>query len=238
MSIYVLVHGAWCGIWCWEKVVFFLQQAGQNTIVLDLPGRAGDITPINEISLELHANKVCDVVNLQSEPVILVGHSMGGMVITQAAEYCSDRINTLVYLCAYLPQNGQSMLDLAQTDKQSLAQHNTRIDNNGYLSLKKDAGLKDMLFADCSDRDIERAKIMLIPEPIAPMSTPVKTTEEKYGRIPRVYIECLQDKAITPYLQKQMYTKVSCQKVFSMDTSHSPFFSAPYKLVEHLISLS
>ena len=67
--------------------------------------------------------------------------------------------------------------------------------------------------------------------------TPVKTSEAKWGRVPRVYIECLRDRALTPPFQKRLYTAVPCQQVISMDTSHSPFFSAPGELVRHLTAL-
>ena len=69
------------------------------------------------------------------------------------------------------------------------------------------------------------------------MSTPISVTEGNFGRVPRVYIECLRDRAIPPALQKRMYTAMACRQVISMDTSHSPFFSAPQALVDHLLGL-
>ncbi len=86
MSTYVLVHGAWHGSWCWEKVVPLLEQAGHQVEALDLPGHGQDKTPIREITLAAYTNRVCETLDAQAEPVILVGHSLGGMVITQAAE--------------------------------------------------------------------------------------------------------------------------------------------------------
>ncbi len=238
MATFVLVHGAWHGSWCWDKVVSLLQQAGHNALTLDLPGRAGDKTSIQDLTLEAYAKKVCNVVNLQDELVILVGHSMGGMMIIQAAEYCPDKIKTLVYLCAFLPQNGQSLLDIAQTDTQGLVLPNL-VPNQpeGYLFFKENTPFKDIFYNDCSDADVKRAMAMLVPEPIAPAATPVNTTAANFGRVPRVYVECLQDKAIPAYLQKKMYTALPCRRVISMDTSHSPFFSAPEALVAHLTAL-
>ena len=72
---------------------------------------------------------------------------------------------------------------------------------------------------------------------MTPAVTPIHVTEEGFGRVPRVYIECLQDKVIPPPLQRQMYAKLPCQKVVSMNTDHSPFFSAPQKLTESLTAL-
>ncbi len=78
---------------------------------------------------------------------------------------------------------------------------------------------------------------MLLPQAAAPFATAVLTTAENFGRIPRVYIECLRDRAISPSVQRQMYTALPCRKVITMDTDHSPFFSAPEELVAHLTSL-
>ena len=99
MSTYVLIHGAWHGSWCWDKVVSLLKQAGHTAIAPDLPGHGKDKTPIPEITLQGYVQRVCETVNAQVEPVILVGHSMGGGVITQAAEECPDKLKML-FICA------------------------------------------------------------------------------------------------------------------------------------------
>ena len=82
------------------------------------------------------------------------------------------------------------------------------------------------------------ARLLLQPEAMAPLGTPIHTTPENFGRIPRVYIECLRDNAVTPAFQKEMYSVVPCQRVISMETDHSPFFSEPEELVSHLISIA
>ena len=73
---------------------------------------------------------------------------------------------------------------------------------------------------------------------MAPAVTPIHVTEEGFGRVPRVYIECLQDKVVPLPLQRQMYAKLPCQRVVSMNTDHSPFFSAPQKLTDSLTALA
>ena len=237
MSTYVLIHGAWHGGWCWEKVVPLLQKQGHTAVAPDLPAQGKDKTPIAEVSLQSYADRVCDILDAQPEPAILVGHSMGGMVITQAAEYRPDRIRTLVYLCAFLPRNGESLLQLAQTDTEGLVLPNLVPADDQQSATVRDETIKDAFYGDCSDDDVARAKSLLVAQPLAPLAAPVTTTEANFGRVPRVYIECLKDRAIPPPLQKQMYTASPCRKVIAMDTSHSPFLSAPEQLVEHLTSL-
>ncbi len=107
MATYVLIHGAWHGAWCWDKVVSLLKMKGHRVEAPDLPGHGKDRTPIGEVSLEAYAEKICKVLDAELEPVILVGHSMGGIAISQAAEYLPDKIETLVYLTAFLLRDGE-----------------------------------------------------------------------------------------------------------------------------------
>ncbi|MFQ6616959.1 MAG: alpha/beta fold hydrolase [Fidelibacterota bacterium] len=237
MSTYVLIHGAWHGGWCWDKVVPILEKEGHRVKAPDLPGHGNDKTPIPRISLQSYVDSVCQLLDAQTEPVILVGHSMGGVVITQTAEYRPEKIKTLVYLTAFLPRNGEFLLQHAEGDKEALVLPNMIMaEDQSYATVKEEA-LKEVFYGDCSHEDVTRAKSLLVAQAAAPFATPVNTTEEKFGRVPRVYISCLGDRAISPEVQEKMYRALPCEKVISMDTDHSPFFSAPEELSGHLLSL-
>ena len=237
MGTYVLIHGGWHGSWCWEKVLPLLEREGHKVEVPDLPGNGRDKTPIPEISLQAYVDSVCRVLDAQSEPVILMGHSIGGCIITQAAEYRPDKIKTLVYLAAHLLQNGESLLQVSGADTESLVLPNLIMAEDQSYATLRDEVIKDAFYGDCSNEDVARAKSLLTPQAIAPFATPINTTEENFGRVPRVYIECLRDRALSPSVQKKMYTTLPCKKVISMDTCHSPFLSAPEELVAYLTSL-
>ena len=112
-----LVHGAWHGRWCWEKVTGKLEAQGYTVVARDLPGLGEDRTPAAEITLEKYTDAVCETLVTEDEPVLLVGHSMGGIVISQAAERLPDKIKALVYVSAYLLNNGQSILQMVQEDE-------------------------------------------------------------------------------------------------------------------------
>jgi pimeloyl-ACP methyl ester carboxylesterase len=237
MSTYVLIHGAWHGGWCWDKVVLLLEQEGHTVVAPNLPGHGNDKTPISEISLQSYANSVCKVIDAKSEPVILVGHSMGGVVISQAAEYRPEKIKKLVFLAAFLLQNGEFLLQQAEPDTDSLVLPNLIMaEDQSYLTWKENA-FKEALYGDCSEEDVTRAKSLLVPQASAPLATPVNTTPDNFGRVPRVYITCNRDRAISPSFQEKMYNNLPCEKLIKMDTSHSPFFSAPEELASHLLSL-
>jgi pimeloyl-ACP methyl ester carboxylesterase len=214
-----------------------LEKEGHKVEAPDLPGHGKDTTPIREVSLQAYADSVCKILDAQSDPVVLVGHSMGGIVISQAAEHRPGKIETLVYLTAFLLRDGESLLQVAQGDMEALVLPNLTFAEDQSYSSVRDEAVKEAFYGDCSEEDVARAKSLLVPQAAAPFATPVSTTEESFGRIPRVYIECLRDRAISPSVQKRMYAAVPCRKVVSMDTSHSPFFSAPDELVAHLTSL-
>lgn len=240
MSTYVLIHGSWHGAWCWEKVAPVLTREGHGVEAPDLPGHGNDRTPPAEVTLESYVERVCDALDGQSEPVILVGHSHGGIVITQTAEERPDQIATLVYLCAFLPRDGESLVQLAQRDPDpdnNVLRHVQFHEAQGYAVVSEDA-VEQAFYGDCTAEDVARARSLLGPEPLASAGTPVKTSDENFGRVARVYIKTLRDRAISPSLQDQMYTAVPCRQVISMDTSHSPFLSTPEELADHLLSLS
>lgn len=238
MSTYLLIHGAWHGAWCWHKIVPRLQKLGHTVLAPDLPGLGRDRTPVNRISLATWREHVCSIVDAQAEPVILVGHSRGGVVISEVAERRPDRIRTLVYLTAFLLRDGECLFDLAQQDHSSLVPPNMVMSADKSCSTMSDASIRDAFYGECSEDDVALAGLLLQPEPTVPLATPVRVTDGNFGRVPRVYIECLRDRAIPPALQKQMYTALPCRQVLSLDADHSPFLSRPDELSGLLATLS
>ena len=237
MGRFVLVHGGFVGGWCWEKLVPLLEEAGHDVEAPDLPGSGDDNTPIPEVSLQAYADRISEVLDAQPEPVVLVGQSSGGVAVSQAAEQRPDKIHMLVYVGAYLLRDGETLLSAGENDTESLVLANLVMSEDGSSATIREDAIREGLLADCSDEDVERAKARFEPGALAPIATPVSLSEENYGRIPRVYIETLEDRAISPWLQKEMYERVPCQKVISMDTGHWPFYSAPEELAGHLTSL-
>ena len=125
MSTYLLIHGAWHGGWCWRKVVPLLEAKGHKVLAPDLPGHGDDRTATATVTLKSYADRICEIASAQTKPVILAGHSMGGVAITQAAENCPKKIGALVYVCAFLPRNGDSLMTWATQDQGSMVNPST-----------------------------------------------------------------------------------------------------------------
>ncbi len=96
--------------------------------------------------------------------------------------------------------------------------------------MQREEAFDEALYADCSPEDRMLGHLLLTPEPLAPSLTAAKLTPERYGRVPRTYIELAKDRAVTPALQRAMYTRVACEQVLSLAASHSAYFSKPDEL--------
>jgi len=115
MATFVLVHGAWHGGWCWQKVIPFIEEAGHEVYAPTLTGmaeRASELSP--EIGLDTHIQDIVgELVEKNLHGVILVGHSYGAIVITGVVDQVPERIAHLVYLDTFVPRNGESMADIS-----------------------------------------------------------------------------------------------------------------------------
>ncbi|HDR7354111.1 alpha/beta fold hydrolase [Bacillus wiedmannii] len=235
MSTYILIHGAWQGEWAWELVKPQLEAFGHTVVTLDLPGSGKDMTPSQNITLDSYVNAVTATIDQQNEKVILVGHSMGGIVITQTAELIPNKIDKLVYLCAFLPQNGESLsskLDgeagpqFSINENDMTAELIPELTEQTFLNATENAAIKESSFKQ------------MRPQPLGPFQQELKISEENFGTIDRIYIETTLDRAIPIDFQRRMNTETPCAKVITLEADHSPFFSKTSELVSHLHELS
>ncbi len=238
MSTYVLIHGGWHGAWCWDKVAPLLRQAGHRVIAPDLPGHGHDTTPVAARPYEQYVPCVCAILDAQTEPVILLGHSSGGAVITAAAHQRPARVGVLVYLAAFLLPHGITPPELMRTDAESLLLSALIVDQDRQTVTVAPERATQVFYDDCTDADAAWATSLLVPEPLIPRGSAAAPTPTVISApVPRVYIETLHDKALGPTTQRSMYTALPCQKVYALPTSHSPFLSAPEHLVACLLDI-
>jgi pimeloyl-ACP methyl ester carboxylesterase len=236
MARFVLVHGAWAGAWIWEPLTERLEKAGHTVSTLDLPGSGDDLTPVEEVTLDAYADRVCAVLGEDPEPAILVGNSMGGVAITQAASRCPERVASLIYLTAFLPWAGQSLKELTELPEgaEDHVQATMVVEGEPPVAKLSDEDSKIAFYLACSEEVAAESIARQRPQPVLPFITPVELGGEEFEQLPRHYVICTQDRAIPPALQRRMVREAGITDVVELDTDHHLQLSATDELAEVL----
>lgn len=234
---YILVHGAWQAPYVWETVKTDLIKKGNKVIVVELPGHGYDKTPTYTLSIDVYRDKVVELISKENKKVILVGHSMAGMVISSVAEKIPDRISKLVYIGAFLPSSGQALTDLAYSDPDSkLGPALVPSSDQLTLDVKRES-LLDLFIHDGTQAEKDLVVSNYRAEPAIPFTNKVILTSENFGVVEKVYIKTLQDIVISPGLQDRMIAEVGIKAIFEVNSSHSPFLSQPHEVAALLLKI-
>ncbi|KAB7530365.1 alpha/beta fold hydrolase [Flagellimonas olearia] len=198
---FVLIHGSWHSAWNWYKVTPLLEKMGHRVIAPDLPAMGRDKTPVEDVRFDKTVKLLCEVIDQIKGKVVLVGHSKNGVLISQIAENRPEKIEKLVYLAAVLGKDGTSAVDYFKLDKNEILGPHIIYDSLTNSSMLLPRIYKKGLYHDCTDEITEMAKIILGPEPRQTATAKISISGKNYGSVPRYYIECTEDRAITPELQ-------------------------------------
>ncbi|HET9625057.1 MAG TPA: alpha/beta fold hydrolase [Kofleriaceae bacterium] len=232
-----LVHGAWETASAWDAVRARLTADGYTVAAIDLPGRPGNPLAPADATLAGYAQAVEAGIADLPRPVVLVGHSFGGFTISAVAEAQPADIQTLVYLAAFVPRDGASVLDLAMTDPASQVGAHLQVDPAAGLATI-DASAGGAVFAnDGTPAQQAAVAAALVPEPLAPLGMPAHVSATLAG-FDKVYIKTLRDQAVTPAAQAAMIGSTTFRATLELDTGHSPFVTDPDGLtaaIEHAI---
>jgi pimeloyl-ACP methyl ester carboxylesterase len=236
MARFVLVHGAFCGAWIWGPLIERLKTKGHSVEAFDLPGLGEDHTPVSEITLDECADRLCEVLASNPEPAIVVGHSMGGIIATQGAARCRERIAALVYVTAFLPRDGQSLLDLTKLPEGAgdQVQANIVIEGEPPVAVMPAAASRHALYDCCAEHVAAWAIERQRPQPVAPFATAVSIPPGALDDIERCYVVCTRDRAMMPALQRRMIAENPCLEVVELSTDHTPQLSMTEELAQAL----
>lgn len=242
MAVFVMIHGAWHGGWCFDQLRPLIEGKGHRMIAPDLPGMGGTAESRAAVTLASwgdFAASLCRDAKREDPkmPVILCGHSRGGIVISEAAERAPESVDALIYICAMLIPSGMSRADMRATGAanpgfdaiRQAVPGGTQIDPRGAAAI----------FAQLSPPELAAAAIAKLEiEPDRPSATPLALSEARYGSVPRHYVECLEDRAITIADQRRMQAMQPCASVTTLSADHSPFLSAPEALASALFTVA
>jgi len=234
MAEYLLIHGSCHGAWCWRDVIPALVALGHTARAIDLPAAGDDPTPLADVTLA-----TCrDAVLAASTPsTIVVGHSWGGYPISAAAEADPKAMRALVFLCAYVPVSGCSMVDMRKGAKRQLIVDAVRRDAADISYTIDPARVPDLFYHDCPPEAVAFAAARLCPQPISPQTTALELGEN-FASVSKFYIRTAHDHTIPPEYQIEMTRDWPADRVHTMQTSHSPFFADPAGLARHLDSIA
>jgi pimeloyl-ACP methyl ester carboxylesterase len=216
----VLVHGAFADGSSWDKVIPLLQAKGLHVVAVQ--------NPLTSLADDVAATK--RVIDAQTAPVILVGHSWAGTVITEAG--ASDKVAALVYVAAFAPDGGESANDLGKAAPPPPGSSNIYADPAGYLYLTPEGVAHDF----APDLPAAKAKVMAVTQgPIFGKSFDEKVTNAAWKTKPSWYIVADKDRMIQPDIERAMAKKINA-KVTSLPTSHVPMLSHPKDVATVILS--
>jgi pimeloyl-ACP methyl ester carboxylesterase len=230
---FVLVHGAWADESAWGFVRNELAK-NANVVVVNLPAHGADNTYGAGIGLNDYVKTVTDVINRQAGKVTLVGHSMAGQIISQVAENIPAKIDKLVYVAAYLPENGESVTDLAKKDNTSKTGAALEFNKDYSLATIQKNVVHDHICADCPEYMKEALVKYHRAEPVKALNDKARLSA-KFNAVPKYYIATTNDEVVPYSLQQQMIRdNGTVKKVFELPTSHLPFVVQPVEFINIL----
>jgi pimeloyl-ACP methyl ester carboxylesterase len=233
-ATFVLIHGAWQGGWAWDTVVLRLKAAGHAAIAVDLPGHPDNPAPAAEVDLARYAAHVAGVIDSVTGPVIVVGHSSGGIAAQQACELRPERVTLAIYLAAFLLPDGMSLIEFYAQNLEPWmkgAVSRVTLDPTGEWSSIDPVQAVDVFYHKADRTQAEAAAGRLTPHPEGARRSKMQLSDARFGTVPRVYIETLDDRSVHLPLQRKMQAMTPCREVYSLDSDHAPQLSDPDGLV-------
>ncbi|MEI2806306.1 alpha/beta fold hydrolase [Albidovulum sp.] len=226
MAAFLLVHGSCHGAWCWREVIPALEALGHTARAIDLPAHGEDRTAPAAATLDGYVEAIIAAIDA---PVTLVAHSAAGYPATLAAGRAPGRIRRLVYLSAYVPAPGLSLVDMRRAGPRQPLRGVMRADPGGVTYTADPQKAAAVFYHDCPPEAVAFALPRLCPEPIRPQSTPLPAG----ATVPAIdchYILCEDDRTIPPEYQAEMARPLPSCTLHRLVSGHSPFFSMPTAL--------
>lgn len=236
---YVLVHGACHGAWCWDQVAERLRAKGHRVVTLDLPGHGRRAAEVRRASVESYGRAVADAMALEGvSRGVLVGHSMGGLAISKAAELAPQRIRHLVYVAAVVVPDGSSLAvcNMTGPGRRMVEGMAAGRGDGTFLYPAEIAWARWMGDLPRDRPEVSRALARLTPQATRPFFERVDFRIFYSSRIPRTYVRCLQDRAVPPAKAAEFAARLGVTPV-DMDCAHNPMLSEPDGLARILESI-
>ncbi|WP_083099219.1 alpha/beta fold hydrolase [Pseudophaeobacter leonis] len=227
MTDFLLIHGSCHGAWCWRDVIPALEARGHSARAIDLPGH-NDGRDLATVTLQ----ETAEAILAASTPeTVVLGHSWAGYPMSATAEIDPSALRGLIYLCAYVPTSGQSLIDMRKAGPRQTIGAAAIKNPDGASYTIDPAEAPRLFYHDCPAEAVAYALPRLCAQAILPQDTPL-TLGKNWQDTAKAYIRCTQDQTIPPEYQAAMVTNWPQGSVHDMHCSHSPFFADPEGLAD------
>ena len=233
MTTFVLVHGAWHGGWCWGRVAPLLRSAGHNVVTPSLTGlsdRSHVLSPA--VDLSTHIEDIVRMLDAEDlTDVVLVGHSYAGMIVSGVAEARPERLRMRIHLDGFLPENGESAINLLPDEP---AHHyREAVAGPGFGWLIPPRSLEKLGVTD--QADIDWLTPRLTPQPWATYAEQISLGASE-ASVPGVYIECIDWMRV--FAKHADRARAKGWPVFELATCHEAMVTAPQDLTDMLLAIA
>jgi pimeloyl-ACP methyl ester carboxylesterase len=234
MKTYLFLHGALRGAWLWDKLIPLLQKGGAKGIALDLPGHGKRENDRKGVNMSAYIKDVLSYIEKNDlRELILVGHSMSGIVITKVADEMPERIRHLVYLAAVVPRDGDALIDLLTKERQ---ENLRKLEGKASEIYGPIASLRPLYFTDLEGEVKDYYIKKLTPQPLAVFFEKVQLKRFSDLKIPRTYILGLRDKSLPPELSRGFAERLGV-KPAEIDAGHDMMVSRAEEVAEVLLRI-
>ena len=232
MKTYLLLHGAMRGAWLWERLMPFLKKEGTKVIAYELPGHGTRSAERAGVNMSVYINDVVSYIKKHDlSDLILVGHSMSGIIISKAAEDVPEHIRHLVYLAAVVPQDGDALIDRLTKERQESLR---KLEGKATELFGPLDALRPNYFTDQEGKDKDIYLKQLTPQPLAAFFENISLKRFPGLKIPRTYIMGLRDKALPPELTRGFAERLGVEPI-ELDAGHDMMVSRPQEVAEALL---
>lgn len=235
MATFLFVHGAFVGGWSWKKVTALLRTAGHEVYTPTLTGLGERVHLLNpDIDLETHIQDILEVISYEDlAGVILVGHSYSGLVIASVADRVPQRLAHLVYLDAFIPQDGQSALDLFDQEDRAAIEERVQRGGEGWLLPPREKAH----YGITTQEDTRWAWEKFGLQPFKTWQQPVRLTNPVASTLPRTYIFCTATEGFPFAPSAQRARTEAGWRYRELATAHYAMIAAPVELTQMLLEL-
>jgi pimeloyl-ACP methyl ester carboxylesterase len=244
MATFVLIHPAWFGGWCWKKVTPLLRAQGHRVYTPTLTG-LGERTHLvhRAVVLDTHVEDVVEVLKYEDlSQVILVGNSSGGMVITGVADRAPERVAQVVYLDAFVPEDGESLFDNLPPERQRAMETLVASEGEGWLlprfALPPWERILRELWCVTDEADQRWALARLVATPFAHFKQPLQRRDPHAASLPRRFIRCQQWASAIFDRYAENARRSEGWTTHELAATHLPFITHPHELTALLLEIA